>query len=153
METKPLNIKGADTAFRVQKLLKNLIECMSQETLALHAQNQTIAGTMSKEKIRLFATYKAIAAELQNNPDILKTIDKDIQKQLITLMDDFDQTLKENITAIQTGRFAVSRLINRLLTKAREAVGHPNRNYNEKGKLVEQKIQSATFPTQLNEVY
>ena len=152
-DTKPLNTKGADTALKIEKLLKSLIECMAQETLALKSQNQSVAGQMTKEKIRLLTTYKAIAAELESNPDMLKSVDEDIKKQLKGLIGDFDATLKENITAIQSGRSAVSRLINRLLNKAREAVNNTNRNYDSKGKLVEQRVQSMISPTQLNEVY
>lgn len=128
MTDKPLNTKGANTALQVQKLLKALIECMTQETLALRAYNQDIAQKMSEEKTRLLVTYKTIAAELQKNPDILRQTDDDIQKQLGTLMDEFEIVLKENMTTIQAGRSAVTRLINRLLSKVRETVEHTTRN-------------------------
>ena len=121
--------------------------------MALKSHNGDIAGKMREEKTRLLLTYQAIASELQKNPEILKQTDSDIQKQLTLLMKEFETVLRDNMTAIQAGRGAVARLINRLLTKAREAVGNSSRNYNAKGQLVERHRASPINPSQLNEVY
>ena len=153
MDNAKPNTRGADTALKIQKLLKSLIECMSQETLALKSHNRDVAGKMSEEKTRLLLTYQNIASELHKNPDVLKQADADIQKQLISLMGEFETVLKDNMTAIQAGKGAVSRLINRLLTKAREAVGSTGRHYNAKGQLVEHRHRGPINPSQLNEVY
>lgn len=153
MMERPLNINGAGMALKVQNLLKALIECMTQETMALKAHNQDIATKMSAEKTRLMMTYKVIAAELHNNPTILKQADDDIRAQLGTLMDEFEIVLKDNMTTIQAGRGAISRLINRLLNKVRETVCQTSRNYNEHGELVEKRSQRPMQPTQLNEIY
>lgn len=150
---KPLNTKGADTALKIQKLLKSLIECMSQETLAIKAQKQDIAAKMNEEKSRLLPHYQSIAKELKENPSLLREADEDVRKQLSALMAEFSAVMNENIMTIQTGRTAVSRLIERLLNKAREAVNKSGRRYNAKGKLVEQNATGNVIQGQLNSLY
>jgi hypothetical protein len=153
MENSTIKTRGADTALKIQKLLKALIECMEAETTALRDSDQKKAIKISAEKIHLAQTYKAIALELRANPTLLKDADGDIKAQLFDLIKKFDSSLKDNRTVIETGKNAVSRIINRLLTKAREAADRGTKNYNAKGRLIEQKMTTMAMPTHLNDVY
>lgn len=153
-ETEPkINTKGADVAYKFERLMKKLIQCMTQETLALQAHNRHLATSMAEEKARLLHNYRDLHAELLTHPDILKDVDTDIRKHLKTMAAEFEYVMKDNIQAIQSGRHAVGRLINRILQKAREAALASHKYYNAKGEMVEPGMKKSMTPTKFSETY
>ena len=151
--SKPINTKGADIAYKFERLMKKLIQCMTQETLALQSHNRNLATTMAEEKARLLHNYRDLQAELLTNPDILKDIDDDIRNHLKTMAAEFEYVMKDNIQAIQSGRNAVGRLINRILQKAREAAAASHKYYDSKGQMVEASTKKSMIPTKFSETF
>ncbi len=145
--------EGADVALKISKLLKKLIECLTQETLALQSHNRTVAERMSQEKSVLMHNYKTIQKELSANPDLFQNLDKDVKAHLKGITTEFEIVLNDNIMAIQSGKNAVTRLIGRILDKAREAATLNPKSYNANGRIIENNTKSTMTPTKLNETY
>jgi hypothetical protein len=155
-ETKniPLNTKGADIALKLENIIKRMSKCMTQETLALQSQNRAIAAEMAEEKARHLQAYRALAEEVKSRPDVVSGLDPDIKKHIETMMAEFEVIMKDNIRVILSNRFAVKRLIQRIMDKAREAASSNHQYYNAQGKIMNGSGQkSAMVSTQLNETF
>lgn len=146
-----LNINGASLALKTEKLLKKLIHVLSQETLAMQSHNRSIANNMAQEKTQLLANYKSIQEQLKENPEILRQADEDVRTHLKEVMAEFEIILCDNIRAIQSGRNAVRRIMNRILTKARDSVEHTTKLYNSSGKMIKTSTHSTMTPVKINE--
>jgi len=152
-ETVRSNSDGADMALKVSKLFKKLITCLSQETLALQSHNRAVAEKMNQEKTRLMHSYKAVQGELKDNPTLFKNLDTDIKKHLQELSKEFETVLKDNMLAVVVGKKAVTRLIDRILEKVREASSMNTKSYNNSGRINESRMSNKIIPTTLNETY
>ena len=144
---------NADTALKLVKILQKLMQCMSQETLAVQNHNRDIAAKMSQEKTLLMHNYKSIQGELTSYPRLFDNLDDDIKKHLKDVIKEFEFVLKENMRAIDAGRGAVKRLIDRILKKARQAASLNPKAYNAQGHLVDNDMKHGIVPTKLNETY
>jgi len=150
---KPLKTEGADKALNIQKVLKRLIECLSQETLALKSNNRALAIKMAEEKARLTHDYREIQNNFQKDPEAFQKLDKGVQAHLKSLIAEFETILTDNVQAIQSGRNAVNRLIDRILTRARD-MATTHTTYNADGQVNTHKAsRSATTPIQISEKF
>lgn len=150
---KQVSVNGADFALRTSKLLKKLITCMTQETLAIQSYNRSVAEEMNQEKTLLMHNYQSVRSELEANPEIFKNLDADLKKHLQEITTEFEAVLKDNMMAITTGKKAVSRLITRILDKVRKTTINAPKSYNANGVVVDSASQSTMVPTKLNETY
>lgn len=152
-ETSKPNTNGADMALKVSKLLKSLITCLTQETLAIQSHNRAVAEKMNQEKTRLMHSYTALKDQLESNPKMFENLDQDIKAHLKDISKEFEVVLKENMMAVVVGKKAVSRLIGRILEKVREAASVNNKSYNNAGKMNETALSNKIIPTTLNETF
>jgi len=151
--TQNLNINGADLALKLERLLKRLITCMTQETLAMQCHNHEVSGKMAQEKTMLMNNYRNLHKDLLANPDIIRNADTDIQNHLKTIIAEFEVVLCDNIKAVYSGRNAVGRLINRILQKARDTASPSHKHYNAKGQMVDGDLKSGMTPVRINDIY
>lgn len=153
-DTQPkLNVDGADSALKITKILKKLITCLTQETLALQGHNRDIAAKMAQEKTILMHNYKTLQNNVLENPETLKNLDPDVRAHLKEVTKEFEVALKDNVVAIYSGRNAVSRLINRIIKKARDSVSTTPKSYNASGCMVNNDTKASMMPTKLNETH
>ncbi len=148
-----INTRGADIALKTEKLLTKLIHVMGQENLALQAYNRSVAEEMAQEKTLLIGNYRALMLDLEKDPEAFKKLDDDIRAHIQKLTKDFEVAMKENARVVYGRRFAVKKLLDRILTKARDVAGAQVKSYNAKGKMNIQRSNAGTLPTQLNETY
>lgn len=148
-----LNTRGADIALKTEKLLKKLIHVMAQENLALQAYNRSLAEEMAQEKTLLIGNYRALLLDLEKDPEAFKKLDADILTHIKQLTADFEKAMKENARVVYGRRYAVKKLLDRILTKARNVAGHSVKSYNATGKMNAQTSSAGTLPTQLNETF
>lgn len=150
-------LSATNTAAKIESLVAELTKCMTQETLAIQSSNQEIASKMSQEKSRLLTTYQMIEKELQQKPEMFNSLDDDYRQYLKGLLSDFDTVMKDNLATIHAGKKAISRVIHRLLKKARETASVQAKSYNAKGEIVEKSYGTAPVSKkikgQLNEQY
>ena len=152
-QTLKLNTDGADVALKISKILKKLITCLTQETLALQSHNRDIANKMNQEKTLLMHNYKSIQAHLAETPELFKNSDSDVKKHLQDITAEFETVLDDNVMAIQSGRNAVSRLIKRIIKKARQAASTSPQAYDANGYTIADNIKAPMMPTKLNETF
>lgn len=148
-----LNTDGADSALKISKILKRLITCLTQETMALKSHNRDVAKKMAQEKTILMNNYKTLQNNVLQNPDMLKNLDPDIKSHLKEITTEFETVLKDNVVAIYAGRNAVTRLINRIVKKARDSVSTNPKSYNANGHITNSDGKASIMPTKLNETY
>jgi hypothetical protein len=153
MDNSDLNMKGADVALRIEQMLKELITCIAAETDALRSHDKKASMSQLKEKKALLLRYQSLHAELAQSTKDIDMTTSDIKSYLKKVIRDFDETLKENAIAITTGKKAATRLLTRILNKAREAMTQENQNYNAYGQLVQKKSSTFSAPTKVNETY
>jgi hypothetical protein len=150
---KKVNTRGADIALKTEKLLKQLIHVMGQENLALQSYNRAMAEEMAQEKTLLIGNYRVLMKDLEKDPQAFKNMASDIRKPLEQLIADFETAMKENAKTVYAKRYAVKRLLDRILTKARDAAGTTVKSYNASGKMNSKTSRAGLLPTQLNETY
>jgi len=148
-----LNICGADIAVKTEKLLQKLMHVMGQENLALQAHNRALAEEMAQEKTLLIGNYRALIKELQQDPDAYKKLDESIRNHIAKMVTDFEDAMKENARVVYGRRYAVKRLLDRILNKARDAAASPVKSYNANGKMHAKCSSGGSVPIQLNETY
>lgn len=153
MDNSDLNIKGADVALRIEQMLKELIDCIQAETNALRAHDGKASASYMKEKKALLLRYQSLHSELSESTKDIDMTDPSIKSYLKNVIGEFDETLKENAIVITTGKKAATRLLTRLLEKARQAVAPESPNYNAYGELVQKKSSTFSNPSKLNETY
>ncbi len=150
-ENKELNIKGADIAIRIEHILQKLTACIEAETNALRAHDRDVANKLMKEKKALLVQYKSLHDELVASTKDIDMADPDIRAYLKKTVAKFDRTLKENAIVITTGKKAATRLLTRILSKARETIATSTQNYNAQGYLVKNTNASLSNAVKLNE--
>jgi hypothetical protein len=149
-----LNISGADFAFRLEKLIRKLMECIIQETLAIKSHDRNIAELMRQEKSLLLFNYQSMIIELERTPNILRELDSDLKEHLQKTIYDFEAVMVDNIKTIQAGKNSVGRLIARILDKARIATSTAPKAYNNFGLIAQgHSMRAPATPTKLNETY
>jgi DNA-binding transcriptional MocR family regulator len=153
MNNSHLNIKGADVALRIEQMLQELITCIQAETHALRAHDKKASTTHLKKKKALLLRYQSLHSELSESTKDIDMSDKNIKSYLKKTIAEFDNTLKENAIAITTGKKAATRLLTRILEKARQAVAHENPHYDARGQFVQKQSQPFSTPSKLNETY
>ena len=146
-------LKGTDIVSKTETLLKKLIHVMSQENLALQAHDRSLAEEMAQEKTLLIENYRALIKDLEKEPEALKNIDDDAKAHVQQMIADFDVAMRENAKAIYARRYAVKKILERILDKARQVSGGNHKSYNQQGKMNHVSSKSRFIPTQLNETY
>lgn len=152
-QTNKVRTKGADIALKTETVLKKLIHVMGQENLALQAHDRKMAEEMAQEKTLLISNYRALIKDLDHDPDALRDLDDDVKAHVQSLIKDFEVAMRENAKAVFARRYAVKKLLDRILTKAREVSGSHHKSYNQHGKMNNVGNKSVFIPTQLNETY
>jgi hypothetical protein len=126
---------------------------LNGETLALRDQNQNKASQFQKEKKRLLNRYQNIFDELKLSDKNASILDDTVKSYLQKTIGEFESSLKNNAIAVRAGQHAITRLITRIMDKARIAVARENPNYNASGELVGKKSTSYSALSRLNETY
>lgn len=150
-KTEELNIQGADIALKIEQLLKELTTCIREETSALKAHDKKTSAKKLKEKQDLLQRYKALHEEVSVNSDSVNIADPNIKSYLKNVIGDFEGALRENTITIHTGKVAVTRLLSRILEKARETMRQENTHYDSTGQLVAKNHQTFSATSRINE--
>ncbi len=146
-------LKGTDIVSKTETLLRKLIHVMGQENLALQAHDRQLAEEMAQEKTLLIENYRALIKDLKKEPEALKNINADAKAHVQELIKEFDTAMRENAKAVYARRYAVKKILERILNKARQVSGGSHKSYNQQGKMNDLSSKSKFIPTQLNETY
>jgi hypothetical protein len=146
-------LKGTDIVSKTETLLRKLIHVMGQENLALQAHDRSLAEEMAQEKTVLISNYRALIKDIEKDPEALKNLDEDTKSHVQKMISDFEVAMRENAKAVYARRYAVKKILERILDKARQVSGGNHKSYNQQGKMNDCSSSAKFIPTQLNETY
>ena len=131
------------------EVIEQFTGILNRETDALRRADTATVGVLYEEKMLLAQAYQSVYSQLKMRRDELRTLDMATKTKLDKIGTKFQRAANANVRALNNMKKSTTRLVERIMQFARQAVNEEPKGYGRNGRVINNERVSA--PIRLNE--